>query len=220
VDKNLLIKDFEERMEKIGLRTHYVHALEKAMEQMYSHDRPTFYHNLSVARLARRMARLFGLDEEFAYNAGVLHDAGKTGILSKVLNKTSITESEKREIQLHPFGSYDFCMQYGLYKEAHTVERHHRSQNGTSYPSRLHNFRKSMSEDGKKQIEGMARIVSVADCCDALKRMNDHLEGMIIRSPRDLLEQLLKQRPYSSDLIHPSFEAGILQNGYFDSHHI
>jgi HD-GYP domain-containing protein (c-di-GMP phosphodiesterase class II) len=216
MDKELLIKDFENRMEELGIRTLHAHALEKANEEMYSHDRSTFYHNLSVARIARKMAELFGLDGGFAYDAGDLHDEGKLGISSKVLNKTRITDSEKREIQLHPFGSYEYCMQKGLHGEAHVSERHHRSQNGTSYPTELHEFRKSTSESEIRKINEMARIVSVADCCDALKRMNDYLGGQVIRTQENLLEELLKQRPYSSDIVLPAFQAGILQNGYFD----
>jgi HD-GYP domain-containing protein (c-di-GMP phosphodiesterase class II) len=92
--------------------------------------------------------------------AGSLHDIGKIGIRDDILLKPGrLTEDEYEKIKEHPAIGADIISTLGLWdRESQIIRHHHERFDGTGYPDGLKG----------KQIPTLARILSVADCYDAM----------------------------------------------------
>jgi putative nucleotidyltransferase with HDIG domain len=92
--------------------------------------------------------------------AGSLHDIGKIGIRDDILLKPGrLTEDEYEKIKEHPAIGADIISKLGLWdRESKIIRHHHERFDGTGYPDGLKG----------KQIPKLARILSVADCYDAM----------------------------------------------------
>lgn len=126
-------------------------------------DPHTRGHSERVARMAVRLAREMGLPGPFAsdlYLAGLLHDVGKIGVRDGVLQKPGeLTEEEVRHVQEHPvIGDRIVANVKKLAGARPGVRHHHERYDGTGYPDRL----------AGDSIPLMARILAVADACDAM----------------------------------------------------
>jgi HD-GYP domain-containing protein (c-di-GMP phosphodiesterase class II) len=142
-------------------------AAERVLELVAAlsvHDRTTRGHSERVRAYSRMIGEEVGLNEaelDGLQWAGLLHDAGKLMIPSKILNKPgSLTADEYEEVCLHP--------EYGrgmvaplipwLGESARAVWEHHERWDGGGYPSGLAGV----------EIALAARIVSVADTFDVM----------------------------------------------------
>jgi putative nucleotidyltransferase with HDIG domain len=126
-------------------------------------DLYTRRHSTRVARLAQMIAEEIGCTEEeldMINVAGSLHDIGKIGIRDDILLKPGrLTEDEYEKIKEHPAIGADIISKLGLWdREAKIIRYHHERFDGTGYPDGLKG----------KQIPKLARILSVADCYDAM----------------------------------------------------
>ena len=126
-------------------------------------DLYTRKHSTRVARLAQMIAEEMGCTEEeldIINVAGVLHDIGKIGIRDDILLKPGrLTKDEYEKIKEHPVIGADIISKLGLWgREAKIIRHHHERFDGTGYPDGLKG----------KQIPKLARILSVADCYDAM----------------------------------------------------
>ncbi len=92
--------------------------------------------------------------------AGMLHDVGKLGVPTKVLQKSGrLTEEEFAAIQLHPMRGYEIVREIGFLDEALAgIMHHHERMDGRGYPMGL----------ADKEIPEFARIISVADAFDCM----------------------------------------------------
>ncbi|WP_285498484.1 HD-GYP domain-containing protein, partial [Actinomadura sp. NBRC 104425] len=92
--------------------------------------------------------------------AGMLHDVGKLGVPTKVLQKTgALTEEEFAAIQLHPMRGLEIVREIGFLDEALAgIMHHHEKMNGTGYPMGL----------AGDEIPEFARVISVADAFDSM----------------------------------------------------
>lgn len=92
--------------------------------------------------------------------AGSLHDIGKIGIRDDILLKPGrLTGEEYEKIKEHPVIGADIISKLGLWdREMEIIRHHHERYDGNGYP------------DGLKgeEIPKLARIMSVADCYDAM----------------------------------------------------
>jgi len=90
----------------------------------------------------------------------LLHDLGKTAIPDEILNKQSaLSDSEAKVMRRHPQLGAAILQEAGCCKRAlPMILHHHERYNGTGYPYKL----------SGKQIPFYARIISVADCYDAM----------------------------------------------------
>ncbi len=137
-------------------------------------DRYTNGHSSRVAEYTQMLARELGYDEdtiEDYYNIALLHDIGKIGIPSEILNKPGkLTESEFNTIKSHSALGYEALKDISIMPElAIGAGAHHERPDGRGYPKGLEG----------EAIPRVAQIISVADTFDAMysdrpyrKRMN------------------------------------------------
>ncbi|GAA1534447.1 HD-GYP domain-containing protein [Actinomadura kijaniata] len=92
--------------------------------------------------------------------AGMLHDVGKLGVPTKVLQKDGpLTEEEFAAIQLHPMRGLEIVREIGFLDEALAgIMHHHEKMNGRGYPMGL----------AGDEIPEFARVISVADAFDSM----------------------------------------------------
>ncbi|MBG6087471.1 HD-GYP domain-containing protein [Actinomadura viridis] len=120
-------------------------------------------HSERVSRGSVMIAREIGMRadrvEAIRY-AGMLHDVGKLGVPTKVLQKAgSLTEEEFAAIQLHPMRGLEIVREIGFLDEALAgIMHHHERMNGRGYPMGL----------AGDEIPEFARVISVADAFDSM----------------------------------------------------
>ncbi len=120
-------------------------------------------HSERVSRGAGMIARQIGMRSDRAEAvrfAGMLHDVGKLGVPTRVLQKEGrLTEEEYAAIQLHPMRGLEIVKDIGFLNEALTgIMHHHERIDGRGYP---------MGFAGD-EIPEFARIIAVADAFDSM----------------------------------------------------
>jgi len=128
-----------------------------------SRDAYTAGHQRKVARLARSMAKVMGLDRDRLngiYVAGVIHDIGKISVPAEILSKTAgLTDLEMRLIRTHSAAGYGILKGIDFpWPVAQIVLQHHERLDGSGYPQGL----------SGEAIMLEARIIAVADVVDAI----------------------------------------------------
>ncbi len=136
-------------------------------------DPYTCGHSERVARIAVRLGKemcLSGGEISDLYLAGLLHDVGKIGIRDQVLLKpASLTPEEFRHIQEHVvIGERIIASVPRLAYLRPGVRSHHERIDGTGYPDGL----------AGGAIPLMARILTVADACDAMMSHRRYRPGL------------------------------------------
>ncbi len=120
-------------------------------------------HSDRVSRGAGMIARQINMPPsriEAVTFAGMLHDVGKLGVPTKVLQKDgTLTEEEYAAIQLHPMRGLEIVGEIGFLNEALTgIMHHHERMDGRGYP---------MGFAGD-EIPEFAKIIAVADAFDSM----------------------------------------------------
>lgn len=141
-------------------------------------------HSERVSRGAGMIARQVGMRPERAEAvrfAGMLHDVGKLGVPTKVLQKDgTLTEEEYAAIQLHPMRGLEIVRDIGFLNEALTgIMHHHERMDGRGYP---------MGFAGQ-EIPEFARIIAVADAFDSMTSTRAYRKACRIA---DAIEELRK----------------------------
>ena len=137
-----------------------VSALIQAVE---TKDYYTRGHSERVSRATVLIAREWGLREDrvnVIRYAGLLHDVGKLGVPTKVLQKQGkLNDTEFDAIKLHPMRGYEMLREITFLEEALTgVVHHHERMDGRGYPMGL----------VEQEIPEFARIIMVADAFDSM----------------------------------------------------
>lgn len=138
-------------------------------------DRYTRGHSARVARYSKQIAKEAGLPEELcehAYFAALLHDVGKIGVSTHIINKAgSLTEDEFAQVRNHPLlGARILSSIRQAPFLGDGARYHHERYDGLGYPDGL----------SGRDIPEIARIIAVADAYDAMTSY---------RSYRDPLEK-------------------------------
>jgi putative nucleotidyltransferase with HDIG domain len=120
-------------------------------------------HSERVTRLSMVIGRqmMLGQDEiDRLHRGGLLHDVGKIGIPSAILDKPSaLTPAELDLVREHPVVGARILEPIRAFKDVMGIVRHHHERyDGTGYPDRLAGDR----------IPLLARVAAVADVYDAL----------------------------------------------------
>jgi HD-GYP domain-containing protein (c-di-GMP phosphodiesterase class II) len=152
-----------------------VHSLTTVID---AKDPYTAGHSERVARIATLIAkqmRLTPAQVGDVYLAGLLHDVGKIGVRDEVLQKVGrLSREEYEEIQQHPvIGDRIVASIKPFDRLRGAVRHHHERWDGAGYPDRL----------GKDEIPLLARVLAVADACDAMMSPRRYRPG---RSPIDI----------------------------------
>ena len=113
--------------------------------------------------------------------AGMLHDVGKLGVPTKVLQKDgTLTEEEFAAIQLHPMRGLEIVGEIGFLNEALTgIMHHHERMDGRGYP---------MGFAGD-EIPEFAKIIAVADAFDSMTSTRSYRQA---KSIEDAIVELRK----------------------------
>ena len=173
--------DAKSKLEKSYLNT--IHAMVNAME---ANDIYTRGHSERVTAISMGLGRALGLgrDELRDLRIGaLLHDLGKIGIISNVLNKEqSLTTSEYDIIKQHPIIGEKIISPIGLPDRVHKIIlQHHEWFNGLGYPYGVE----------ADSINLLARIVSVADSFDAMTSKRPYRRNLEYRSAGEEIKRNL-----------------------------
>ena len=130
-----------------------------------SYDEYTYHHMVNVCILSLALARAIGLSHEQSIALGIgglLHDVGKVKVPREVLQHDGLLNEEQwRLIQRHPVdgaGLVAITTRDPLHPAVSVVLEHHAAFDGSGYPSL----------SGRRVASLPSRIVSVADCFDAI----------------------------------------------------
>jgi hypothetical protein len=120
-------------------------------------------HGDRVSRGANMIAREIGMrgDRVAAVtSAGMLHDVGKLGVPTMVLQKPGdLTDEEYAALQLHPMRGLEIVSDIGFLDEALSgIMHHHERMDGKGYPMGLVG----------DEIPEFARVIAVADTFDSI----------------------------------------------------
>jgi hypothetical protein len=156
-----------------------IHALVQAVE---TKDHYTRGHSERVSRASVMAARLIGMREDrlnaLRY-AGILHDVGKLGVPTKLLQKTDrLSEAEFAAIKLHPVRGLEMLSDIEFLDEAFKgILHHHERLDGRGYPMGLSGM----------QIPEFARVIAVADAFDSMTSTRSYRHA---RSVDDAIAEL------------------------------
>ena len=146
-------------------------------------DQYTNGHSNRVAKYTAMLAKELGYDDETIekyYRIALLHDIGKIGVPSEVLNKNGkLTDEEFEIIKSHAANGYEVLKDISIMPDLATgAGAHHERPDGKGYPNHLKG----------DEIPRVAQIIAVADCFDAMysnrpyrKRMNFEKAVSIIK---------------------------------------
>jgi HD superfamily phosphohydrolase YqeK len=179
-------------------------ALCKAVE---TKDFYTRGHSERVSRGSAMLAREIGMRadrlEAITY-AGMLHDVGKLGVPTKVLQKSGkLSEEEYAAIQLHPMRGLEIVREIGFLDEALAgIMHHHERIDGRGYPLGL----------AGDEIPEFARVIAVADAFDSMTSTRSY------RGARRIEEAIAELRKWSGSQFDPAlvdaFVAALQRDGW------
>jgi HD-GYP domain-containing protein (c-di-GMP phosphodiesterase class II) len=166
-----------------------VRALIQAVE---TKDYYTRGHSERVSRATVLIAREWGLREDrvnVIRYAGLLHDVGKLGVPTKVLQKQGkLNDSEFDAIKLHPMRGYEMLREIAFLEEALTgVVHHHERMDGRGYPMGL----------VAEEIPEFARIIMVADAFDSMTSTRSY------RAAKNVDEAIAELRKWQGQQFDP-----------------
>ena len=155
------------------IKQNSLNAVQALAESLEARDPYTSGHSSRVTDYAVRIAKTLGVSQtsvETLRYAGRLHDIGKFGIDEATLHKNAaLSEEEWGVIREHPVKGERIVQWLGFLDRAKPVVRHHHERwDGEGYP------------DGLKgeEIPFLTRILSVADCYDAMTSQRPYRAAM------------------------------------------
>jgi HD domain len=153
----------------------YAATMNALCQAVETKDYYTRGHGDRVSRGAVMIARRIGMSSartEAIKFAGMLHDVGKLGVPTQVLQKTGpLTEDEFAAIQLHPMRGLEIVREIGfLFEALNGIMHHHERIDGRGYPMGL----------AGHEIPEFARVIAVADAFDSMTSTRSYREAKSI----------------------------------------
>jgi integral membrane sensor domain MASE1 len=175
------------------------------------YDQYTGGHSEEVAYLSGEIAKRIFLKEKEVYDiywAGVVHDIGKVGISSDIINKPDKLSLEEYElVKEHPvFGFEILNKSEDLSNISLLVRHHHEWWNGAGYPDGLRG----------DEIPIGSQIIAI---CDAVSTMATKRPYTIVRTSTQILKELELYRgvqfaPIPTDAMMEFIKEGLLDEYY------
>lgn len=149
----------------VWLESSFTATVEILLKLLDAHECGSSGHSTMVAEYAVVLSRKMGFAAEYiakVRSCALLHDIGKLGIPDAILCKPSpLSEQEKVVMNGHSDIGFRLLNEFPFAGDEAAVARsHHERWDGGGYPQGL----------AGKAIHPMARIVSVSDAIDALRR--------------------------------------------------
>jgi hypothetical protein len=153
----------------------YTATMNALCQAVETKDYYTRGHGDRVSRGSVMIARKIGMSSprtEAIRFAGMLHDVGKLGVPTQVLQKTGpLTEDEFAMIQLHPMRGLEIVREIGfLFEALNGIMHHHERIDGQGYPMGL----------AGHEIPEFARVIAVADAFDSMTSTRSYREAKSI----------------------------------------
>jgi len=153
----------------------YAATMNALCQAVETKDYYTRGHGDRVSRGAVMIARKIGMNSartDAIRFAGMLHDVGKLGVPTQVLQKTgALTEEEFAAIQLHPMRGLEIVREIGfLFEALNGIMHHHERIDGRGYPMGL----------AGHEIPEFARVIAVADAFDSMTSTRSYREAKSI----------------------------------------
>lgn len=160
-EKELMNRELSGLLKEI--RSNYLSTVRALANAIEASDKYTRGHCDRVSRISMAIAKNMGVsseDQNILEFASILHDIGKIGVSSHILNKEGkLTEEEVEMIRRHPKIGYDILSGVEfLYESRKILLQHHERIDGEGYPQGLKG----------DEITFLAKIISVADAYDAM----------------------------------------------------
>ena len=142
----------------------------------------TYKHSNGVAELTVGIAARLGVDPvemRSLRRAALLHDLGKLGVSSLILDKPGkLTDEEFAVIKRHPENTHRILSRVGCFAHlADLASSHHERLDGRGYHRGRHD----------QELTRQARIICVADICDALRQARPYREGLSVERVLDIM---------------------------------
>lgn len=133
----------------------------------------THRHSSMVAAYARATAQQLGFkkhDVRQMYRAGLLHDIGKLGISSRILDKPgALDKRERAEMKQHPLYTWEILKRVRAFEDfAMLAALHHEKLDGSGYP-----WGRNSDE-----LDMAARVLVVADIYEAITESRAYRVGL------------------------------------------
>jgi putative nucleotidyltransferase with HDIG domain len=206
----------EERGTELIKRTEELASLQMGLlstvlQTLSMRDAMTARHSAAVARYAREVATMMGLDEreqDLIHTAGLLHDIGKFILPDSVLfANRKLTDDEWELIKLHPEQGAKLVERIeGYGPVAEIILHHHERFSGGGYPTGI----------AGERIPLGSRIISVADTYDVMTSRDSY------RRPVSSEAALAELRRVAGTQLDPQvvevFESMILEGRVAFSH--
>ena len=169
-----------------------------SLVRLKNKDEYTYMHSVAVCALMVALAKELGLSESEirqAGLAGLLHDIGKAGIPSDVLNKPgALTDEEFSLVKLHPERGHQLLMQANILDEVvvDVCLHHHEKVNGMGYPHQLQ----------ANEISLFAKMGAVCDVYDAITSNRPYKAGW---EPGISMQRMAQWEGHFDDTIFKAF---------------
>ena len=188
-------------------REAYERTVRTLVAAVETKDLYTRGHSERVSHGAELIARRIGMSEdrvELLRFAGLLHDMGKIGVPTRLLQKDGrLTPEELQVIALHPVRGVEMVREIEFLREAHDgIMHHHERVDGLGYPMGLKG----------DQIPEFARAIAVADAFDAMTSTRSYRPA---RPPEEAMAEL--QRCIGSHFdpaMVEAFAAAVAEHGW------
>jgi diguanylate cyclase (GGDEF)-like protein/putative nucleotidyltransferase with HDIG domain len=167
--------------------THALHlrTIEGLSMAIEAKDQNTHEHLFRVRNYVEEIGRRLGLSDlelQALHTAAFLHDIGKLAVPEHIINKPGkLTPEEFEKIKIHPVVGADILERVRFpYPVVPIVRSHHEWWDGTGYP------------DGLKgeAIPIGARVLSAADCFDALVSERPYRKGWTVGEALALVKRM------------------------------
>lgn len=181
-------------------RQAYEATIRSLVQAVETKDHYTRGHSERVSRASVMIARVLGMRDdrvEALRYAGILHDVGKLGVPTRVLQKTGpLSDLEYAAIQLHPVRGTEMVRGIKFLEEAYAgILHHHERLDGRGYPSGLKG----------EEIPEFARVIAVADAFDSMTSTRSY------RGARRVAEALAELQVCAGTQFDPGMVAALVQ---------
>jgi putative nucleotidyltransferase with HDIG domain len=144
----------------------------------------TYEHSRGVAATSVSIAQVMGYPDEQIREirrAALLHDIGKLGVSSLILDKpAALTDEEFQVMRQHPKATRNILSRTGCFRHlARAAASHHERLDGHGYDLGL----------GRGELPMLTRVLCAADVCDALRASRPYRAGMPIERVLDVMRR-------------------------------
>lgn len=142
----------------------------------------TYRHSSQVANYASAVAERLGFDaimRQTTRRAGLLHDIGKLGISSRILDKNGpLDQTERAAMEQHPLYTWNILSRVAAFEDfARAASNHHEKLDGSGYPWRLRD----------EELDPISRVLVVSDIYEAVTASRPYRDGLSIDQAIEVL---------------------------------